>query len=106
MINILLFLFFFFFADICGDGDITLHSPLSSQSNNYEIVRICIDGVWWFADGETWTEINTRIVCRTLGYTGDGGKYANFVFLVELQYYFHDNNNNNNNDNRHIRLHC
>ena len=63
--------------DPCGRGDVRLVGGLTEAEGR---VEICNNGKWETVCGKYWTEINTAIVCRHLGYSDNiGGRWFTSV---------------------------
>ena len=55
-----------FFKGSCGDGDVRLVDGPKFTAYQEGRLEMCIDGEWLAVCGNSWTEENTQVVCRTL----------------------------------------
>ena len=54
-----------------NEGQVRLRGGGSDQGR----VELCLNGMWGAICASSWDDINASVVCRQLGYTGEG-KYA------------------------------
>ena len=59
-------LYYLLYVDNCSDGDMQLVGGVTEAEGR---VEICTVGRWATLCGKYWTENNTVVVCRHLGYS-------------------------------------
>ena len=54
---------------MCEDGDIRLVGGASESEGRLEV---CFDKRWGTIDGDGWTDTDTQVACKQLGYSTSG----------------------------------
>ena len=68
VMNVPYFILIAFWLLDCSDGQIRL----VGGSNDAEgTIEICFDSLWGVISATTWTDANTQVTCKQLGYTGN-----------------------------------
>ena len=58
-----------FFTATCEDGDVRL---VDGDSEYEGLVEVCLSQRWGTVNGDGWSSVDTRVVCRQLGYPTEG----------------------------------
>jgi hypothetical protein len=60
----------------CDDGDLRL---VGGDSENDGLLQVCFSGRWGTVNVDGWTDVDTQVTCRQLGFNNDGQYSANAV---------------------------
>ena len=58
-----------FSSATCEDGDVRL---VNGDSDYEGLVEVCFSQRWGTVNGDGWSSVDTRVVCRQLGYPTEG----------------------------------
>ena len=61
----------------CENGDVRL---LGGGFDNEGTVEVCLDNLWGLVSDEGWTDLDAKVVCNQLGYTG--GSESNIALFA------------------------
>ena len=67
--NFLYYLATSYFSAVCGDGDLRLVGGDAREEGRLEV---CFGERWGTIDGGRWTQTDTEVACRQLGYSTSG----------------------------------